>query len=278
MPVPASQANHSPIIAAVLTCHNRREKTLECLRHLMAQELPGQERITITLMDDGSIDGTADAVKAAYPSATVLHGDGSLFWCGGMRAAWGEAATSDPDYYFLLNDDTMLNSLALASLLEITSAPEARRIAVAAIRDPDSGQRSYGGYLGDGTPVEVTGKPEPCEIFNANAALVTRAVYRELGIFHDAYTHAMGDVDYGYQATRRGIAVIQSPTILGTCPRNPLSGTWKNRELSRRERFRRLQSTKGLPWREWVVYNRRNRGWLWPWRSITPWLRIMLGR
>lgn len=266
------------MIAAILTCHNRREQTLKCLEYLLSQDIAGKYRISITLMDDGSTDGTTDAVKAAHPEATVLRGDGSLFWCGGMRAAWQEAAKSDPDYYLLLNDDTMLAPCAVSKLMETVGGSEARCIAVAAIADPDSGQRSYGGYLSDGTQIQITGKPERCETLNANAVLIPRAVYLELGVLHHAYTHALGDLDYGYRATRRGISVLQSAVIVGTCSRNPIEATWKNTALSRRERFRILQSPKGLPWREWVIYNRRNHRGLWLWRSITPWLRILLGR
>ncbi len=50
------------------------------------------------------------------------------------------------------------------------------------------------------------------------------------------------------------------------------------RTLPRHERWRRLQSPKGLPFREWCLYNRRNAGWIWPWRCLSPWLRILLGR
>jgi hypothetical protein len=122
-------------IAALLTCHNRREKTVECLRALRVQTLPGwngpptaeEDRrlkivdspnsnnaahlpspisdlpspnryaIEVFLVDDGSTDGTADAVREVWPEATIIQGDGNLFWCGGMRVAWAAAAKTDPD-------------------------------------------------------------------------------------------------------------------------------------------------------------------------------------
>jgi GT2 family glycosyltransferase len=265
-------------IAVLLACHNRRAKTLECLRHLAGQKLPDVVRCVVTLVDDGSTDGTFEAVRAEFPDTTMIRGDGNLFWCGGMRVAWTAAAVADPDYYLLANDDTLLDEDALSRLLEISGRPDARIIAVAAIRDPLTGAHTYGGVRGANDRIPVTGRLEACDTFNANAVLIPRAVYRELGIFHPTYTHAMGDFDYGYAATRQGIKVIQSAESLGTCGRNTSAGTWKDTSLSRRDRLKKLQSPKGLPWKEWVVYNRRNAGLVWPWRCISPILRILCGR
>lgn len=265
-------------IAVVLTCHNRRDKTLRCLRQIAAQDLPHEYRTEITLVDDGSTDGTSEAVLEEFPEANILRGDGNLFWCGGMRWAWLEAALRCPDYFLLANDDTLLDPLALQNLLEITGTPDSRNIAVAAIRDPQTGVRTYGGIRGENTAVGLSGGIEECDTFNANAALVPAAVYAELGVFHEAYTHGMGDYDYGYRASRSGIKIFQSAVTLGICIRNPATGTWRDTSLSRRERLRMLQSPKGLPWKEWTIYNRRNVGWIWPWRAISPFLRILAGR
>ena len=274
----AKPENGNKRISALLTCHNRKEQTLSCLSRLAAQELPSDVDVSIVLVDDGSGDGTADAVTAAYPNADVLHGDGSLFWCGGLRKAWRHAADSDPDYYLLLNDDTLLYPDAVRALLGIVESPESRRIGVAVLVDPYMGEHTYGGVRGENNRVPPTGQVEACDTFNANAVLVPRAVYLELGVFYDGYTHAMGDFDYGYQATRNGIKVLQSASPLGECARNLPVGTWKDASLGRCERLRKLQAPKGLPWREWVVYNRRNGGSRWMLRCISPMIRILVGR
>ena len=264
-------------IATLLTCFNRKEKTLQCLRGLSAQELPEGVVIEIVLVDDGSRDGTAEAVLAEFPGARVIRGDGSLYWCGGMRKAWREAAASDPDHYLLLNDDTLLLPGALRALLEIAGTPDSRVIAVAAIRDPHTGKAAYGGIRHKTGLVAAGGKLETCNTFNANAVLVPRPVYRELGIFHETYTHGMGDFDYGYQATRRGMHVIQSADFLGECERNALAGSWRDRSLSRATRWDILRSPKGLPFREWMTFNRRNAGWRWPLKTLSPYVRVILG-
>jgi GT2 family glycosyltransferase len=248
------------------------------LRSLKSQRLPAGVDLGLFLMDDGSTDGTYEAVRAFWPEATILHGDGSLFWNQGMRRAWLAASQHNPDYYFLANDDTEFAPEALQCLLQLAGPAEARRIAVALIADPATGQPAYGGVTRDGRRVLPTsGTPQQAETFNGNGVLVPRAVWQDLGVFHDKYHHAMGDYDYGFQARRKGIEIWVSGNVLGTCAPNSEKGTWRDRSLSRRERFRKLNSPKGLPWAEWLEYNRRNYPWTWPWRTISPYLRVALG-
>ncbi|MBN1241028.1 MAG: glycosyltransferase family 2 protein [Gammaproteobacteria bacterium] len=264
-------------VAALLTCHNRKRSTEQCLTRLFAQRLPRNVRLRAYVTDDGSTDGTFELLQSLAPRVVVIRGTGQLYWCGGMRRAWRAAARDDPDHYLLLNDDTLLEPDGVEVLLETAQAPDARRIAVGAIRDPDTGRLTYGGVRSASGNFEPRGEIEPCDTFNANAVLITRAVYCEIGMFHDAYTHAMGDYDYGYQARRRGIATVQTPRYVGSCRRNPLAGSWRDRTLTRAERLRILRSPKGLPFREWALYNRRNAGWRWPLRSVSPYVRVLLG-
>lgn len=266
-------------IAVLLTCFNRREKTLNCLRCLEAQALPAGHRLEIFLVDDGCTDGTGAAVCAGFPHVHVIQGTGSLYWAGGMRLAWAEAAKSQPDYFLLLNDDTEIVPEAVATLLSITGAPGARVIAVAAIADPSNGRVIYGAYRYGITGNLPEGDPKDhCHTFNANCVLVPAAVHREIGMFHRAYTHGMADHDYGYAASRAGINIIESPAVLGTCPPNPKEGTWKDTSLPLARRWKLVHQPTGLLWREWLFYCRRHLGWKWPFYFAGPYLRILTNR
>lgn len=263
-------------IAALLTCFNRKDKTLCCLRSLATQQ-PERDGLNYVVVDDGSSDGTGEAVKREFPDARLIRGDGSLFWCGGMRLAWAHAAEDDPDYYLMVNDDTLLNPDALDALLRIAPDPDAKVIAVAAICDPATGEATYGGQLHGSGLIVPDGAVHACDTLNGNAVLVTRAVFRAIGMLHGAYSHAMGDLDYGNLARRKGIPIFLSGRYLGTCPRNSSDNTWMDRSLGRADRLRRLRSKKGLPFVEWMTFNRRNSGWLWPYKTISPYVRVLLG-
>ena len=55
-------------ITALLASHNRRPKTLACLSSYFAQEVPDDVTLSAVLVDDGSTDGTADAVRERFPA------------------------------------------------------------------------------------------------------------------------------------------------------------------------------------------------------------------
>jgi GT2 family glycosyltransferase len=264
-------------IAVLITCFNRREKTLACLRRLADQQLPADHVLQVYLVDDGCTDGTGDAVIREFPRTRVLHGTGSLYWAGGMRFAWVEAAKDQPDYFLLLNDDTEIVPHAVATLLEITGNPAAHVIAVAAIADPATDKIIYGAYRNGITGNLPEDDPKDhCHTFNANCVLVTSAVHQTVGILDAAYTHGMADHDYGYVATHANINIVQSAQTLGSCPPNSKKGTWQDASLPRNRRWELIQRPTGLLWRDWLTYCRRHLGWKWPFYFAGPYLRILL--
>jgi GT2 family glycosyltransferase len=98
----------------------------------------------------------------------------------------------------------------------------------------------------------------PCDTFNANCVLIPWGIFRKLNNIDTVYTHSMGDFDYGYSASRSGVSIKVSDQFVGVCPDNPVSVTWRNTELSRKERLRRKESPKGLPGNEWFHYLKKN--------------------
>ena len=98
-------------IAALMTCHNRKKKTLRCLTALQEGWEKTGERpsVSVFLTDDGCTDGTSDAIRAQsfhFP-VHILPGSGDLFWNGGMINSWKAAlAEGGFDGYLWLNDDT----------------------------------------------------------------------------------------------------------------------------------------------------------------------------
>lgn len=89
-------------IYIVIPVHNRKQYTLNCLASLQRQTVSG---FHIVVVDDGSTDGTSDAVAKAYPEATVIRGDGNLWWSGAMNAGVKHALKIGSDYIISLNND-----------------------------------------------------------------------------------------------------------------------------------------------------------------------------
>ena len=250
-------------IAVLLTCFNRKEKTLSCLNNLFSQSLPPNTELAVYLVDDGSSDGTAEAVETNFPQVNVIIGSGSLFWAGGMRVAWDHGKASNADYYLLLNDDTDLVPDAiqrsLAANQSYTQEKGIPAICVGRTEDPDNGKTSYGGrrvYHQDRIQsylVEDTGKIEACDMGEANMMLVPKAIFEKVGILSDRYVHAFADIDYTLRAIRAGFKVIIPPGYIGTC-KDDHGNDWAPKGTNLSGRLKYMYSPKGLAYNEYMYF------------------------
>jgi len=257
-----------------MTCHNRRETTLQCLKGLFNQKITDNISLLVYLVDDGSVDGTAEAVCSLYPNVIVLRGSGSLFWNGGMRLAFLEALKKGYDYYLWLNDDTTLEPDAIAKLVKTYRSLEDKgyvdSIIVGSTRDPETGMLSYGGlvrkswcYALGFRWIEPGDQPRQCVTMNGNCVLIPNGVARNLGNLDDSFTHGLGDYDYGLRASKMGYFVWVAPFYVGFCARNSIRGTWMDHELPFRQRLKKVKRPTGRVPKETMVFARRHGGVLW---------------
>jgi len=246
-------------IAILLTTYNRREKTVACLQSLQAQKLPTEVRLEVFLTDDASADGTIDAVKQVYPDAHVFQGTGSLYWAGGMRNTWHEAKKHNPDYYLLLNDDTVLHPDAIDVLLKNCATDETAGICIGSTCDTASGEISYGGWKLEGrgtwksSRIHSSTAYTECDFGNANIMLVPRPVVEKIGILADHFTHSLADYDYTLKAKKAGFKVHVAPGFLGTCT-DDHGRNWKSSNTTLKERIQYLKSPKGLAYKEYLRF------------------------
>jgi GT2 family glycosyltransferase len=265
-----------PRIAVLMTCHNRKEKTLHTLATLGRQRgLPSGLVLTVHLVDAGSQDGTAEAVARHFPDVDVTTVGDDVFWGEGMRIA---SRRSGPfDYQMWLNDDVFLADDALAMLLETSRSLGGGAVVVGATRSSDSARTTYSGLRrADGpawtprhmwTPLlEPSGVAQALDTCHGNVVLVPEVVHRKVGDIDAAFPHNMGDWDFGLRARRAGIGVYLAPRPAGVCDANSPQGTSREPGIGVREALRRLSSKRELPFGPWRVYCVRH---LWPWAPVS---------
>lgn len=247
-------------IAVLLTCFNRKQKTISCLKSLYDAQKAYNNRTSETielevyLTDDGCTDGTIEAINASFSNSKIhiLQGTGNLFWAGGMRLAWKEALKSHStwDYYLLLNDDTIINAYCFNELMNteaysINNYNQEAIVSGITCSQEDPTKITYGGDI---IPNKFSGRqirlgrspvPQMVDLTNANILLVPKAVIDMIGIFYEGYKHGRADNDYAMLARRKGIPVLITPGACGTCENdhgNPEEIRSKIINMSQKER------------------------------------------
>lgn len=278
-------------IAIIITCHNRKAKTLRCLDNLFNQSEIGYVRLHAYLVDDGSTDATGKAVLEKFPQVNLLQGDGNLYWNGGMRFAFAEAMKHDYDYYLWLNDDTFIYPDTLKLLIDTFDLLKKRKgnesIIVGTIKDINSGLVNYSGYIQKSkmkplqfTLLDVNSEPQLCDTFNGNVVLISRKIAQRVGNMshHFSKMHS-GDLDYGLRAKYAGFESWVAPGIAGECASNKIEGTIYDKNLPMKERIRLMKTPHGLPpAKEWMIFTKRHTGFLWPFYWARTIIRVIFPR
>lgn len=275
-------------ICILLTCFNRKEKTLACFAAIQANVLPSNIELTAVVVDDGSTDGTAEALTKKYPWARVERSTNNLYWCRGMHQAFEIAQQSSPDFYVWLNDDTMLRPDALTRLLaaekELRAAHGEPVVMVGSTTDEHTGALTYGGCTRlSGLKrmrfalIQPTDEAQRCDAINGNLVLVSKEAAAVVGNLDPVFEHAMGDMDYALRANKLGVKVWVAPGTHGTCSKNSAASTYMDSSLPLGRRWKLMMHRKGLPWRSWLVLTSRHAGPAWPLYFLWPYLSLILG-
>jgi len=272
-------------IAVLLTCFNRKDKTLACLTTFYNCSIPEGYSFDIFMLDDGSRDGTANAIRENFPRVKILLGDGNLFWAGGMRIAWKEANNEGYEAFLLINDDVVLFENVLQLLVDTHQYALMHfgigGIYVASTLDNKTEKISYGGtlvrktFFGNKskliTPSDI---PVNCHITNANILFVSSNVVEKIGIFDSRFKQSFADYDYSLTAYENDLPVLVCPGIGGYCTNDHVNN-WSSTNTTLKKRISHLYSPKGLEYKEYMYYVRKHFPKSLPYFFIMVWLKTL---
>lgn len=254
--------NINKYVAVLITCHNRRDMTLECLTALYDAKFPKNHIMDVFLVDDGCSDGTPSAVKKSYPKVNIIKGTGHLYWNQGMRLAWQSAAKKkDYDFYLWLNDDTFLKKNGLNDLI-ITSQIKENNAIIVGNCSNKVGVFSYGGKSKNGLSksgnLMPNGSIQSCDRFNGNLVIIPKSVFLKLGYLCDKYLHMYGDIDYGLSARTKNVSIFSTPSFNAYCESNPVPD-WldKNKTPNPIRRIKIMRGPKGLNMSDYIVFRKK---------------------
>jgi GT2 family glycosyltransferase len=235
----SERANLGPSIAAIVLGVDRLAKTRVCVASLLGAEA-WQPRIL--LLDNGSRDGTGEAITSEFPVVRVERSESNLGAAAGRNLAVARAVEAwDSEYLLFVDDDAEVHPGAVAALVSPFSEPGNERLGATAakIHYPGEPATIYvaGGsvirfWIGDTSP-RGQGQldegqydhPEPC-VPSTTCLMVRRTAFDEIGGFDTAYDpYGYEDLDLSLRLIEAGWKCLYVPTALAWHERgNTLGG------------------------------------------------------
>ncbi|HWW59867.1 MAG TPA: glycosyltransferase family 2 protein [Thermoanaerobaculia bacterium] len=207
----------------VVNWNNRRD-TIECLAAIEPQ-LADVEGATITVVDNGSTDGSTTAIASRFPKAKLFALAENRGFTGGLAAA---LAGSTARNVIFLNNDAVPEAGWLASLTRaLDDAPDDIVSVGGKIVDLDGKRIDFiGGVLtfdghafqnGFRYPLGTRDEPAAGDeiLFACGGNMISRrAKLMALGAFDDDYFAYLEDVDFGWRTWLSGDRVLYAPRAI----------------------------------------------------------------
>ncbi|WP_436488068.1 glycosyltransferase family 2 protein [Chitinophaga sp. ARDCPP14] len=205
----------NPRVYIILPVHNRKEITRTFILCLLKQTY---QHYHLILVDDGSVDGTAEMVRSYLPDATILTGTGDWWWGGSLQQGynWIKKYVTEKNAVVLIeNDDVEFEPDYLQKGVElITRVPDTLLLSQA--YGKQSGKLIDLGVLADWR--KMTFDQATCvEEINC---LSTRGLFMTVGSFMKTggfrpllLPHYGSDYEFTIRARRRGLRLASDETV-----------------------------------------------------------------
>ncbi|HEX3102695.1 MAG TPA: glycosyltransferase family 2 protein [Pyrinomonadaceae bacterium] len=228
-------------VEIVTPVHNRRDETLQCLRSLARIDTSGLE-IHVIVVDDGSNDGTSEAIAASFPDVEIIAGDGDLWYTAGTNRGIEAALRHDPDYILAINNDSIFDEKCILNMVECAEK-HPRSVIGSLLLSWDVPHRIFqvsprwefwkGGYRHwhKQTVWTVPNRPWEVELIVGNCVLYPAQVIREVGLMDEKRLVQFGDAEYTPRMRRRGWRLLIEPRARVFCKPNDITTGFRNLPL-----------------------------------------------
>ena len=199
----------------VIPNYNGRNYLQDCLTSL----LKGSVVPAIIVVDNGSVDESANMVKEEFPTVKLVAFPENRGFSAAVNIGIREAET---EYVFLLNNDTVVLEDTIA-VLEAAMERHPKAFSVAAkmvqMKNPELIDSAGDFYCalgwafarGKDWKVEEFSKETPVFSACAGAALYRKDVFEEIGEFDENHFAYLEDIDIGYRANTYGYRNYYAP-------------------------------------------------------------------
>jgi hypothetical protein len=211
-----------PLVYVVTLTWNQREDTLSCLESLKHMTYPHRRFL---LVDNGSVDGTIEAVQERFPGVEVIANPRNLGFPGGFNVGLRRALDEGAEYVFMVNNDIFVAPDILDELMTCAGPPDVGMLApkiyyadepnriwsVGARRHPWTLEMTDKGrmQLDRGQWGEVMER----DYLVGCALLLKRSLLEDVGLFDEGYTPIYyEDLDLSLRARQAGYRLLMVPS------------------------------------------------------------------
>jgi GT2 family glycosyltransferase len=216
----------APSIAVLILTLNQRDTTLRALASFADED---RRYARFLVWDNGSTDGTADAIRERFPDVHVHWQPRNLGVAGGRNAAAALAVDLfDPEFLAFVDNDLVVTpgylQALLSPMLENPSVGQTQA-KLRLLHQPelinDGGGCEVSFWRGRTRPIGMfepdVGQydtPAPC-ISGGGAMMVRTALFRELGGFDEQF-NPVGpeDLDFSLRLRKRGSIALYTPSAM----------------------------------------------------------------
>ena len=200
-------------LVAVVVSWNGRDDTLDAL-----DSLRGIETVVV---DNGSVDGSADAIAERFPDVELVRAGVNLGFAGGNNAGIRRALDRGADWVLLVNNDATVEPGIVEALAAAAASRSDAGVLACKVLFADSDRLWYAGagfnpYLGRSRH-ERFGKPdEPGTLRDTVRATgagmaVSRAAIDAAGLLDEEFFLYAEDLEWCLRIQAAGFAVVYVP-------------------------------------------------------------------
>jgi GT2 family glycosyltransferase len=212
-----------PSVGIVILNWNRKEDTLRCLNSVYQLRYPQYE---IVVVDNGSTDGSLEAVASAYPRAIRIRLERNLGFSAGNNVGIRLLLDRRHDYILLLNDDSTVKEDLLdyyVSWAESDPSVAALGGKILWMHDDSKTWGTYGRVTYGPTLIVNCGTnedpakykdPEQVDWVIGCGLFLRASVLREIGLLDEALYSFHEDADWCIRARMRGYGVVFLPDAI----------------------------------------------------------------
>lgn len=211
-----------PLVSVILVNWNNHEDTLSCVESILKSSY---KNVCVIIVDNGSESASVNALKTSQNNYKLILSPINTGFTGGNNIGIKYALSTNADYIFILNNDTLVDYMCIERLLVAASKmpkscivtpkiffyPEKELIWAAGttfnwrlLMGLNRGYKKIDSNIYDA--------PKKLNYAVGCAMLIEKSIINNIGLLTEDYFATWEDVDYGLRVGKHGYEILYEPS------------------------------------------------------------------